>query len=245
MNKEEYSRLWKDAILLCENETNKDEAESFVHGYYNNNSRFECLDNRILFITFIGLAIYEEKFGLRYGSTSPASWCFQEILKRVDRGEYDKEFIYDVGDWAATYTQNPYIPMGTRRGFGPRAYFAFYKALEERNYLEKIKREEIKQKRKEEGLAKLAETRQRHLKRKEDIRQLRELPIKDCIQVIQKGEKNIFYYIDLIDDWIRNNRLSKEQQDTIISLFPQNSTKHNNRRLKELLSYITPPSIIG
>ena len=217
MDKEEYSRLWKDAIVLCENETNKDEAESFVQGYYNNNSRFECLDNRNLFITFIGLAIYEEKFELRYGSTSPASWCFYEILKRTDRGEYDKEFIYDVGDWAASYTQNPYIPMGTHRGFGPRAFFDFYKAVEERSYLEKINSEEIKQKRKEEGLAKLAKTKQRHLNRKETIRQLRELPIKDCILVIQKGEKNIFYYIDLIEDWFRNNRLIKEQQDIIIS----------------------------
>ena len=194
MDKGEYRRLWADAILLCEKETNKEEAATFVHVYYNHNEKFAVLDNRNLFITFIGLTVYEEKFELRYGSTSPASWCYQELLKRVNKGEYDKEFIYDVGDWAASYTQNPYIPMGTCRGFGPRAYFDFYKAVQERYYLEKIKSEEIKQKRKEEGLAKLAETKQRHLKRKEDIRQLRELPIEDCISVIQKGEKNIFYY---------------------------------------------------
>ena len=38
MNTEEYNKLWKEAIRLCELETNEEEATSFVRRYYNKNS---------------------------------------------------------------------------------------------------------------------------------------------------------------------------------------------------------------
>jgi len=45
------------------------------------------------------------------------------LLARANNGRMDKEFIYDVGDWAADYSDNGYVPMGNYRGYGPRRYY--------------------------------------------------------------------------------------------------------------------------
>lgn len=124
MSVEENRILWQEAIRLCEMEPNKEEAESFVWGYYNKGCRiFESMDDRTLLLTFVGLVVYEKKFQMKFGSTTPAAFCYQELLSRANDKRIDKEFIYDVGDWAAEYSDNGYVPMGNYRGYGPRRYF--------------------------------------------------------------------------------------------------------------------------
>lgn len=136
METEEYRKLWKDAIGLCEMEPNKEEAESFVWSFYDKSSRvFAPMDDRTLLITFVGLVVYEKKFQMKFGSTTPASFCYQELLKRVDIGKIDRDFIYDVGDWAADYSDNGYVPMGNYRGYGPRQYFLFLRDYELRTVI--------------------------------------------------------------------------------------------------------------
>ena len=131
MDTEEYRKLWKEAICLCEMEPNKEEAISFVMHYYDKPPRmFESMDDRRLLLTFIGLVVYEKKFHMKFGSTTPASFCYQELLNRGS--SFDRDFIYDVGDWAADYSDNSYVPMGNYRGYGPRKYFAFLDEYESR-----------------------------------------------------------------------------------------------------------------
>ena len=79
MDTEEYRKLWKDAICLCEMEPNKDEAISFVMQYYKpmrllyyNDNRLCTMNERNLLLTFIGLVVYEKKFNIGLGSTTPA-----------------------------------------------------------------------------------------------------------------------------------------------------------------------------
>lgn len=121
----EYRTLWKEAVCLCEEEPNKDEAVSFVMHYYDRPQLFDSMDDRSLLLTFIGLVVYEKKFNLGLGSTTPTTFCYEELLKRADNGYLDKEFVYDVGDWAAEYSDNSYVPMGTYRGYGPRQFLLF------------------------------------------------------------------------------------------------------------------------
>ena len=100
MDTEEYRKLWKDAICLCEMEPNKEEAISFVMQYYKpmgllyyNDNRFCTMNERNLLLTFIGLVVYEKKFDLGLGSTTPTTFCYEELLKRADNGYLDKEFV--------------------------------------------------------------------------------------------------------------------------------------------------------
>lgn len=124
MDTENYRKLWQEAIRLCEMEPNKEEAESFVWGYYNKDSGYySSMDDRKLLLTFVGLVVYEKKFQMKFGSTTPAAFCYQELLSRANDKRMDKEFIYDVGDWAADYSDNDYVPMGNCHGYGPRRYF--------------------------------------------------------------------------------------------------------------------------
>ena len=61
MDTEEYRKLWKEAICLCEMEPNKEETISFVMHYYDKPPRmFESMDDRRLLLTFIGLVVYEK-----------------------------------------------------------------------------------------------------------------------------------------------------------------------------------------
>lgn len=123
MNTEVYRQLWKEAIHLCEIEPNEEEATSFVWRYHRDYSAFGSMDDKTLLLTFVGLVVYEQKFHIKQGSTTPASRCYWELLERVNKGSIDKEFVYDVGDWAADYSDNDYIPMGNCHGYGPRRYF--------------------------------------------------------------------------------------------------------------------------
>ena len=128
MTTEEYRKLWQEAIRLCEMEPNKEEAESFVWGYYDKGCLvFEPMDDRTLLLTFVGLVVYEKKFQMKFGSVTPAAFCYQELLSRTNDKRMDKEFVYDVGDWAADYSDNEYVPIGTYRGYGPRRYFGIIK----------------------------------------------------------------------------------------------------------------------
>ena len=154
MTTEEYRTLWKEAIHLCEIEPNEQEAKAFVNSYYNNWT-FDKLGDKELFLTFVGLVVYEQKFKMKFGSTTPASKCYRELLSRI--GHLDKEFVYDVGDWASEYSDNAYVPMDTYRGYGPREYYAFWDAYEARVASE--------QKAKAERIAKLREEGRKKLKR--------------------------------------------------------------------------------
>ena len=112
METEEFRNIWEEAIRSCELEQNEVEAKSFVWHYYDNNSIFKSMNDRNLLLTFVGLVVYEKKYQIKLGSTTPASFCYSELLRRVDKGSLDRDFIYDVGDWAADYSDNGYIPMG-------------------------------------------------------------------------------------------------------------------------------------
>jgi len=64
--------------------------------------------------------------------------------------------------------------------------------------------------------------------------QLREKPIDESLHVIKHSGKSVFYYIDLIEEWFQKESLNKEQKEDVLSLFPYKSTRHNNRRKKNL-----------
>lgn len=121
----DYRELWQKAIHLCEIEPSKDEAEAFVYKYWDKGeSVFEHMDDRTLLLTFVGLVVYEKKFHIKLGSTTPAAFCYSVLMRRARN--LDIEFVYDVGDWAADYSDNGYVPMGNYRGYGPRQYYYFW-----------------------------------------------------------------------------------------------------------------------
>ena len=232
MDTEEYRTLWKEAIRLCEEEQNKEEAISFVMHYHDKPRLFDSMDDRSLLLTFIGLVVYEKKFHMKFGSTTPASFCYRELLNRLSR--LDRDFVYDIGDWAAEYSDNSYVPMGNYRGYGPRQYFAFWDDYESRVALERQAKEERLERKRAEGRAKVEAAKLRHLERLNTIQQLREKTIEDCILVIEKSDKSVFYYYELIEEWFNNKSLSDNQKEKILSMFPINSTRHNIRKRKNL-----------
>jgi hypothetical protein len=235
MNIEEYRKLWQEAIHLCEIEPNKEEAESFVWGYYNKDSRFfSPMDDRKLLLTFVGLVVYEKKFQMKFGSTTPAAFCYQELLSRVNDKRIDKEFVYDVGDWAAEYSDNGYVPMGNYRGYGPRRYFSFWRENELRVASEKQAKQERIEKKRAEGKAKVEAAKRKHLERLDAIRQLRTKPVNEVVSIIEHSQKPVFYYIELIEEWLTAGLLNESQKEKIISWFPSSSTRHNNRLKKHL-----------
>lgn len=238
MMTEEYKSLWKQTMHLSEIESNKDEAALFVNNYYNHNELFTHLDEKKLLVVFTGLVVYEEKFHLMYGSTSPAARCYQEILSRVNKGLYERSFIYDIGDWAARYSSNPYVPMGTRRNLGPRDYYKFEKEHEERNAAESLAKEERIRKRIEEGKKKVEEAKKKHQDRLKILQYLRNKSIPEALSYINKSKKPIFYFIELVEEWFTNENLSNEQKRRIMVMFPDNSTRHNNRIKKQILNTI-------
>ena len=232
METEEYRKLWKDAICLCEMEPNNEEAISFVMQYYDNHRLFDSMDDRSLLLTFIGLVVYEKKFHMKFGSTTPASFCYQELLNRGSR--FDRDFIYDVGDWAADYSDNCYVPMGNCRGYGPRKYFAFWDEYESRVALEKQAKEERLERKRTEGRAKVEAAKLKHQERLNTIQQLRGKQIDDSILFIEKSNRSVFYYYELIEEWFNKKTLSDNQKEKILSMFPTNSTRHNIRKRKNL-----------
>ena len=97
METREYRDFWKEAIHLYEIELNKEEAMSFVWYHYDNNGVFKSMDDKKLLLTYIGLVVYEKKYQIKLGSTTPASSRYYELLRRVDNGSLNKDSIYDVG----------------------------------------------------------------------------------------------------------------------------------------------------
>lgn len=235
MTTEEYRQLWQEAIHLCEIETNKDEAVAFVYQYFDSNTyKFQAMDDRTLLLTFVGLVVYEKKFGLKFGSTTPAAFCYRELETRTR--SLDWQFVYDVGDWAAEYSDNGYVPMGNYRGYGPRKYYSFLKEYTTRVYMEKIDKEERQEKKRAEGEAKVIAAKERAQERNRKIQELKEKPIDESIQAIENSGKSVFYYIELIEDWFSGKKLDQEQKERILSLFPDKSTRHNLRKKKHLQS---------
>lgn len=236
MDTEEYRKLWKEAIRLCELESNEEEATSFVRRYYNKTSFFffSSMDGRTLLLTFVGLVVYEKKFHLKYGSTSPAIFCYRALLNKANLKEMNKKFIFDIGDWAADYSDNGYIPMGNYRGYGPREYYKFLEESQTRISEEKAAAKKRKEKRLAEGREKALATKRRHQERKDVIRQLREKPIDESLYVIKQSGKSVFYYYELIEEWFIKGILNEDQKAKILSLFPDKSTRHNNRKRKSL-----------
>jgi hypothetical protein len=236
MDTEEYKKLWKEAIQLCEIEPNEDVAMVFIKYYCSSlgNSMYASMDNEELLLTFVKLVVYEQKFHMKFGSTTPAAFCYQELLARADSGRMDRVFVYDVGDWAADYSDNDYVPMGNCRGYGPRRYFKFLEDYEARVWEEKefarIRKEELLA----EGRKKVQEAKRRHQKRLDTIQQLREKSINECISIIDQSGKSVYYYYELIEEWFINGSLNKDQKAKIMSLFPDKSTRHNIRKRKSL-----------
>ncbi len=235
MEIEEYRKLWKEAIHLCELEPNEEEATSFVRRYYNRNSFFfSSMDDRTLLLTFVGLVVYEKKFHLQYGSTSPAIFCYRALLNKANLKEMDKMFIFDIGDWAADYSDNGYVPMGNYRGYGPRKYYKFLEEYQTRVSEEKAAAQKRKEERLAEGREKALATKRKHQERKEIIQQLRDKTVDESLSIIKQSGKSVFYYIDLIEEWFQKKSLSEEQKEDVFSLFPCKSTRHNDRRKKNL-----------
>lgn len=229
----EYRKLWLEAIRLCEMEPNKEEAESFVWGYYNKDSRvFESMDDRTLLLTFVGLVVYEKKFQMKFGSTTPAAFCYQELLSRRWSGRMEKDFVYDIGDWAADYSDNGYVPMGNYRGYGPRRYFSFCIDYQLRRESEQEAKKERLERLRAEGRAKVEAAKRKHQKRLETIQQLRKMGVDESISFIEKSGKPVFYFIELIEELFKNNSLKEDQKEKFLSMFPTHSTRHNNRLRK-------------
>lgn len=237
MEVEEYRRIWEEAIRLCESEPNEEEAIFFLRNYYHKSAAFYgSMDDRTLLQTFVGLVVYEQKFHVKYGSTTPASRCFSALLERADDVRMDREFIYDVGDWAADYSDNDYVPMGHCRGFGPRKYYKFWEEYQARVWEEKEAARIRKEKLLEEGRKKVEAAKRKHQERLNVIQQLRDKSIDESILTIEQSDKPVFYYIELIEDWFKTKSLSSEQREKILAMFPLKSTRHNNRIRK----YVEP-----
>ena len=239
MNTEDYRLLWKKAIHLCEIETNKDEAIEFVDRF-SNFSLFDSMDNRTLVLTFVGLVVYEQKYHLRLGSTTPASHCYMRLLDKAHSGQLDSVFVYDVGDWAAEYSDNDYVPMDNHWGFGPRKYYAYIAEREARIEAEQQIHQERKQKRLEEGKKKVIYAREKHIERLRTLEQMKQQPIQECIRIITESDNSVFYYYELIESWLINDCLDENQKDLILKLIPQESTKHNKRLYKRILDLANP-----
>ena len=233
MSIEENRKLWQEAIRLCEMEPNEEEATSFVWGYYNKDCGFwGTMDDRKLLLTFVGLVVYEKKFQMKLGSTTPAAFCYQELLSRANDNRMDREFVYDVGDWAADYSDNEYVPMDTYRGYGPRRYFDFWHDYELRKAAEQQAKEERLERLRAEGRAKVETAKRKHQERLDTIQQLREMGVDECISFIEKSGKPVFYFIEFIEELFKNNSLNEDQKKKLLSLFPTQSTRHNKRLRK-------------
>ena len=237
MTTEEYNQLWKQTIRVCELEPNKDEATAFVHSYYDHNELFRNMDDKNLFVVFIGLVVYEERFNLKYGSTSPAVWCYRELQNRANLGQYNTDLMYDVGEWAACYSKNPYVPMGTWRNLGPREYDKFLAEYRDRLDEEIKAKEERVKKRIEEGKKKVEKAKKQHEERIAILNELRNRPVSEALLYMEESMKPVFYYVELIEDWFEKNILTDEQKDKIISMFPTKSTRHNIRIRKKIIAY--------
>ena len=232
MDTEEYRKLWQEAISLCEMEPNKEEATFFVRRYLYNSSIYSSMDGKTLLLTFVGLVVYEKKFQMKFGSTTPAAFCYQELLRRANEKRMDKEFIYDVGDWAADYSDNEYVPMCTYHGYGPRRYFAFWHDYELRVAAEQQAKEERLERLRSEGKAKVEAAKRKHQERLDTIQQLREMGVEECISFIEKSGKPVFYFLELIEELFKNNSLNEDQKEKLLSMFPTHSTRHNKRLRK-------------
>lgn len=235
MDTEEYRRLWKEEIRICEMESSKEKAESFVLSFYNiGNSGFCSIDDKNLLLIFVGLVVYEKKFQMKFGSTTPAAFCYQELLSRANDKRIDKMFIYDVGDWAADYSDNEYVPMCTYRGYGPRQYFAFWHDYELRVAAEQRAKEKKLERLRAEGRSKVEAAKRKHQERLDTIQELKEKSVDDCLAIIEQSEKPVFYYYELIKEWFKSDSLSNDQREKILSMFPSKSTRQNNRMRKYL-----------
>ena len=118
METEEYRKLWKEAIHLCEIEPSEEEATSFVRQYYNkDNSAFGKMDDRTLLLTFMRFVVYEKKCHLKYDCPTPSVFCYQDLLKRALDGRMDRAIISEVGEWAAEYSANGKVPIGNYHGY--------------------------------------------------------------------------------------------------------------------------------
>ena len=235
MDTETLRKVWQEAIYLCEIEPNKEEAIQFVKKH-ENFALFDSMDGQTLLVTFVGLVVFEKKYQLKYGSTTPASHCYMRLLDMAQKGLIDQEFVYDVGDWSAEYSDNSYIPMDNYRGLGPRAYYSFRNALNARQTAEKELSKEKKKLKIEEGRKKVEAAKVKHIQRLKTIERLKETTVEEGIREITKGEKNIYYYHELIEWWLANKMLDSQQKQFVYDLYPEKTTRHNKRLKKHLQS---------
>lgn len=231
MDTEEFRKQWQEAIRLCEMEPNEDVAMVFIKYYCSSlgNSTYDSMDNEELLLTFVKLVVYEQKFHIKLGSTTPTKFCYRELLARADDNRIDGEFVYDVGDWAADYSDNDYVPMGNCHGYGPRRYFNFCLNYQLRRESEQEAKKERLERLRAEGRAKVEVAKRKHQERLDTIQQLREMGVDECISFIEKSGKSVFYFIELIEELFKNNSLNEDQKEKLLSMFPTQSTRHNIR----------------
>lgn len=234
MNTEEYRDLWQGMIRMCEMESNENFASLFIkhYCYSQGQSTFDSMSNEELLLTFVKLVVYEQKFHVKLGSTTPTTFCYRELLARAEDKRMDKEFVYDVGDWAADYSDNSYVPMDG--GGGPRQHFAFWKDYELRVAAEQQAKEERLEKKRAEGWAKVEAAKLKQQERLETIQQLRGMSVDESISYIEKSGKPVFYFIEYIEELFKNNSLNEDQKEKLLSMFPNQSTRHNINQKKFL-----------
>ena len=112
----------------------------------------------------------------------------------------------------------------------------FLDEYETRVASEKYAKEERVKKKLAEGRKKVEAARIKHQERVNIIQQLKQNTVDDCLSIIEKSDKSVFYYYELIEEWFKNNSLNEPQKKKILSMFPHCSTRHNNRKRKHLES---------
>jgi hypothetical protein len=98
---------------------------------------------------------------------------------------------------------------------------------------QQAKEERIAKKR-AEGQAKVEAAKRKHQDRINNIQLLKAKSVDECLSIIEQSGKSVFYYYELIEEWFLNNALSDIQKGKVLVLFPNSSTRHNNRKRRYL-----------
>ena len=124
---------------------------------------WKSISNANLISLFKGLVLLEEYWftnGEHIGSTTDTKFVYREILSR------GLDLNYILGDWAFQYSSNPYVPMDTGNRHGAKTIYELFDW--EREYSERIIREQVDSMKKREEKKRLkAEAHAERLRQKE------------------------------------------------------------------------------
>ncbi len=89
-------------------------------------------------------------------------------------------------------------------------------------------------KKRAEGQAKVEAAERNHQDIINNIQLLKAKSVEECLLIIEQSGKSVFYYFELIEGWFLINALSDIQKGKVLDLFPDTSTRHNNRKRRYL-----------